>query len=788
MTDAWQVVRFDDGQKLLQMRSQDGVTMLDFGVSLEVNGARLTLSDATDVTGAVDLKPGEAGQIGCSFGAPALRGTITVALSDDGETVLLNVMLENTGDAAVTLGRCCLVDVAPGAGQFAIAGDDGEAAFLQSSASTSLSRVCRVADPEAAPNSSIVQQIVSNSASRALHLGFVTFDRMGAYHEFAYEPAAGFTELRAICDFYGWELTGGQSVELETLMIEDRADSHASLHNWADRVAAHYKPAIWPKIPGGWVGWAWVDGFNVETYEDVIIRNAEALRRRLAGFDIEYMWESLGNLPGGLPGAWLGWNDKSFPHGHQWLVDRLAELDFKLGFWVGPFYVATSLDEFVAEMEDALVKKDGELAQVCGRWRFGDAGRLPYDQRPCMYGLDPTHPQGEAFLRDVFTTYREWGIRYYMLDFLHAAANANGYDGYHDRSIVRGTALMRRGLEIIAEAAGPDTYTLSSSGPTFTCTGLVSAARMGNDYGEGRALDAETYHYPGTFLINRAGAVTSHLHASTNQAAAYFTHRKLFINDAGNVMTVDQPIPLSDAQITATIFGINGGPCMLGDDIDRISEERLALIRKVFPRYPEMARPVDLFDSPAPDYPKVFHLHIDAGWDEWEIVAVLNYSEEPLPQSVPLERLGLDPSKQYLLWEFWDQRYVGTISGELRAIIPPNSARLYRLARQPDRPCVLSTDMHAIQGNFELADVCWNAESMTLSGTATRPPGNTGSVFIWAPEGLYVTDPQGWWIAKDDNDKALIIRRPFTFGDTPEQWSIQFAPIETPEESEYGRR
>jgi uncharacterized protein (TIGR03437 family) len=36
-----------------------------------------------------------------------------------------------------------------------------------------------------------------------------------------------------------------------------------------------------------------------------------------------------------------------------------------------------------------------------------------------MNFLDPTHPQTKVFLRNVFTTYRQWGVRYYMIDFLN---------------------------------------------------------------------------------------------------------------------------------------------------------------------------------------------------------------------------------------------------------------------------------------------------------------------------------------------------------------------------------
>ena len=50
-----------------------------------------------------------------------------------------------------------------------------------------------------------------------------------------------------------------------------------------------------------------------------------------------------------------------------------------------------------------------------------------------MYALDPTHPKAQAFLRDVFTTYRRWGVRYYMIDFLDAITGASPWQASERR-------------------------------------------------------------------------------------------------------------------------------------------------------------------------------------------------------------------------------------------------------------------------------------------------------------------------------------------------------------------
>ena len=776
MSDAWKSISFDTGSGLFELVSEDGAVTLSFTGCIEVDGRSLPGTDAEAVGERLMLSADETADIQFTFGA-GLEMSYDITLSADAETVVLDCELHNRSGLALTLGKCSPVCIQPEMGRVAIEGDDGEAVVLQSSARSAASHVYRAADADGNAEYNVIFHLVSKAAARALHLGFVTFDRMPTYHLFDYNRADCLTRLEAVCDFDGWRLEPGASIRLETLTIEARDDSHASLHRWADRVAAYYAPVIWPRIPGGWLGWAWVDAFNVENYEQAVLRNCDAIRRRLPGCDIEYVWVSIGNIGGGHPGNWLEWNADSFPSGPEYLVDELGKRGFKLGLWCGAFWISEHIDLF-GEMRDALLKVNGEPAISCPRWSYGDSGLLPPEQRPKLYSLDPTHPKTRDFLRDVFATYREWGVRYYMLDFLYAVWGSMEFNDYYDMTIIKGPQLLRSGLDVISEASGPDTYRLASTGPTFHCIDHMAACRIGNDYGEGRALSPNSHFYPATFVINGAEFWTSHKPASTNMACSYFTHNKLFIHDSGNVMTVDKPIPVSEAQIAATIFGLSGGPVMLGDDIDRISEERLALIRKVFPRTPEIATPVDLFDSPHPDYPRVFHLGIDTDWGAWDLVGILNYDAEPYSRVIGPEVFGLEPESPYIVWEFWNEQYVGVAGGGLKVEIPPRSARLYRLCRALDRPQVLGTDMHVLQGRAELADINWDPVTMTLSGSATRPAGELGSLFVHAPKGLFVRNPRGHWIAKDASDQCLVIRRPFCFGEMPEHWAIEFGVLE----------
>lgn len=575
-------------------------------------------------------------------------------------------------------------------------------------------------------------QLWAPATREAVQFGFVTFDRLNT------EVEAEGGVVTASCDFEGFALAPGASIATERLRVVRSGDPMTSLHAWGAAAAAQYRPRIWPATPAGWVGWSWVDPFHVERYEDVVRRNAQAIRRRLPGADIGYVWISLGNLRDREAGNWLEWNRELLPSGPQALVRDLAAQDFRLGLWAGVFWLSSRLEGRVAELRDTFLTAQGQPLTV------------PHRELGAQYLLDPTHPRTQAWWTEIFRTWRDWGVRYYMLDFVHSVSGSTPGrylpDRYHNEALVRGPEAFRDAFRVIRAAAGDDTYLLVSTGPTLQSTGLVDAVRAGNDYGEGRPLDGPGKGFwPATFAINRADSWTSHLRAVQAWATHGFVHRRLFLADSGNVLTLDKPVPLNDARISATIFGLNGSPLMIGDDVDRMSEERLALLRQQFPRLPETAEPLDLFSSPDPDHPKVFRLRVKAGWDEWDLLAVFNFGTDFLRRTLPASGA---------VWDFWDERYAGVAEGTYEALVPPRSVKLYRVAAARAWPWLLSTDIHVRQGQAEVTAAAWDESALELGLTVNRP----GNLLLRVPPGFRLADPAGLWIAKDGTDGSLIVR------------------------------
>lgn len=635
---------------------------------------------------------------------------------------MFSATLRNEGPTPVRLGRCLLAQAA---------GVPGEVALLMSGWQMP-NTVQRIGGKKLV--SKTLLQLWDGTARTALQFGFVSFDR--ANTEIAIEGGV----VTAACDFEGFSLAPGASIETERLRIVRGNDPVAALLSWAEAVASFYRPSIWPNTPAGWVGWSWVDPFHIEKYEDVVRRNARAIREKLPGAGIDYIWISLGNLQDREPGNWFEWNRDLLPSGPEVLVRDLAALNYKLGLWAGVFWLSSRLEDRVSQFRDAFLQKDGRPLTV------------PHRELGAQYILDPTHPKSKAWFEEIFRTWRAWGIRYYMLDFLYSVSGSTPgryrADHFHNPQLIPGPQAFRDSLEVIRKAAGADTYLLGSTGPTLQTVGLLDAVRAGTDYGEGRPLDGPGKgFYPATFVINKSDYWTSHLRAVQAWATHFFMHRKLFIADSGNVLTIDQPVPRNDAQISATIFGLNGSPLMIGDDVDRMSAERLTLLRQQFPRLPEAAEPLDLFESAEPDYPKVFRLRVHRDWGEWELFAVFNFGPEPLCRNLPATGA---------VWDFWDERYAGVASGSCEVLVPPRSVKLLRVAAVRSHPWVLSTDIHIRQGQAELDVVAWDEPKQELQLRSSRP----GNVILRVPKEFRLRDPAGLWIAKDGNDASLIVRVP----------------------------
>ena len=729
--------------------------------SAEIDGVRIT----------AQLESASASALEFSFPGTGLRWNWKLQVR--GPRVIVGSTLVNTSDQPIELGELVWTDAED---HFLSGADPAEIIVLETPyRQLGYSRqLKKLSDPKAFRSSANFVQFMNEKTRSAVQIGFLTFRK--ALTKVHYRD-----RLQAVCEFAGWKLAPGKECECDVFTLVCGSDPMAQLEEWADLAAEICRPVFRKKPALGWSGGSWTsEADNADgRRQQRLLENLPLLQEKLGGYGLEFVWVSLANLPGGNPGAWMEWNSRTLPCGLDALVREIGKYGLKLGFWVGPYLLSSHLPEMVEEFRPALLRReaDGEPIVYYPVWSHGDARLLPRKDRPCVYALDPSHPAVIEMLDKVFAFYREHGIRYYMLDFLEAASGSilrHPYREHWDSALVAGPETLVEGLKKMRETIGRDTFILTSTGPLLQMAGFADAVRTGNDFGEGRAVAPDSNFYPASFVIN--GSFTSASTALDMASCVYYMHNKLFLNDSGNMLTVDQPIPLESARIHATIHALSGASSMLGDDLRNIAPERLSLIRKTLPRATANAKPVDLFDS-AQWPPHRFHRHIERGEESFEVLALYNFSGEPKKETVELARLGLPETCRCQIWEFWTENYCGSCQGTFETVVPPESVRVFRLTPEAGRPVILGTDLHVLMGEMELSDVRWDGGNRTLEFTADRPAGERGSVFLWMPQHLHIVDSGVCYTARNRHgtEGELIVRIPLAFDGRPVRKTIRFA-------------
>ncbi len=752
-----------------------GDNVSGFDCSPVVNGQELSLKAADRIEINVSEKDGERQvEVAAGFDNPQVDVSLVFKPCADKPATEIEMFISNPGTEPLTISDSHIF-VLDGESEFDLGNDLDKMVVFRFRDTLGDNFMKRITDDEGVHNSVQLCHISHPDTGKVFFAGNLTFNKMYSNCELSYNNESSRVDsLKFKMLFNDFVLQPGNTVSSEKIYVEVADDGpYRVLEEWAKMVNSIYKPNLPEQSSAGWAGWAWVDGFKTELPESLTQRNVDAISKRLAGFGIKYIWISISNLEGGLPGNWLVPNKTFYPNGLKNTLEDIKQHGFKPGFWIAPFYMCEGAETFDENLANMFKDKDGKQIPRYG-WLW--AANAKDDALPNLYYLDPSHPDTEKFLRGIFAEYRKMGLRYYMLDFLNAG---RGFPNAlpHDPAYVSPWEAYRKCMKAIREETGPDTHLLTAVGSTLAHIGTVSASRIGMDYGEGRQLMPRFPSYPANYIINGSygSAGSPNRNAINNMAYWYFAHRNFFLCDS-NLLTVDKPIPRNEAEISATLFGTSGGPVILGDDIDTISDERLAMVKKCLPRGNSAPFPATMFSNlDKDDDSQVFVVTVEKPWGKWFVVSIFNINKEFKTFELDAGKLKMESGKQYRMFDFWRENYCGVFENSTTVDVPANSAAVFRFEEVKDHPWILSTDMHVRQGEAELTAVKWDEENFVLSGKVTRPAGETGNLYLvtpwnWKPRNFN----KGLFVAKSGIDESLIIRKEIKFESDVESWEIGF--------------
>jgi len=143
----------------------------------------------------------------------------------------------------------------------------------------------------------------------------------------------------------------------------------------------------------------------------------------------------------------------------------------------------------------------------------------------------------------------------------------------------------------------------------------------------------------------------------------------------------------------------------------------------------------------APSFPPtLWSLKAKNDSEEWMVLGVFNWDNEPVHRLLPLDQLGLERETSYLAFDFWRQTFLGEVRDSLSLEVPAHGVRLLALRRRLGHPQVLGTDRHITQGAVELQKVQWDSARLILSGEYQAPPGKRYHLALYVPEDLQLVD------------------------------------------------
>jgi hypothetical protein len=177
-------------------------------------------------------------------------------------------------------------------------------------------------------------------------------------------------------------LQPGRSIGSDRFALTVAATPYAALEDYAEAVGTAQN-ARTRSIVNGWCSWFYT---LTEVSEDEVLRNTEFAARHLAPFGLEYV-----QIDDGYQRSLGDWEGNGrFPHGMQWIADRIRAHGFKPGLWIAPYVVADDTDVFRRHPDWLVRRRDGSLQRV-GNWdNESSPGALAEVVK--RYCLDVTHP------------------------------------------------------------------------------------------------------------------------------------------------------------------------------------------------------------------------------------------------------------------------------------------------------------------------------------------------------------------------------------------------------------
>jgi len=527
------------------------------------------------------------------------------------------------------------------------------------------------------------------------------------------------------------------------------------------------KPDRFETAPIAWSSWYC---YYMGTTEEDLVKETDTLAQYLKPYGLEYV-QLDACYTRGEEANYLEWNKQAFPKGGKWIFDYIKSKGLKPALWVniyGSNYEKAECEEKYPE--DFYLRNDkGELSSAC----------CTADNT--VVRLDYTNPDViERHLKPMFDILKnQWGLKYIK------DAGWGTWMDYYEENKEQAFDSSRDSRDVyvevqkaLRETLGPDVYiggcAMHEVGLGF---GVFDGSRIGGDdravwYPEKkRGMSMQTYFHSlfgGNYLNNIVW------HCDPDAAM------------------VRSPLTLEEGRTIVTAIALTGQLYMASDFMAKLPIKKIELYRKTMPTTPIV--PVDLYPykiesnkregvvwccPQVKEFPKAIDLKVNGPTGHYDVVALFNWNDEQDKKKIELDKgFGLNSEKEYIAFDFWNQKPVMITDHLISCDIPAHGTRVFVIKEILDRPQLVATTRH-ITCAVSVKEMNWDPDSKALSGLSEIIAGSPYSVFIHIPQGMSVSevDSNSEVMFEKRMDSVLEIRFSGEFDDEQEnnlEWTVKF--------------
>ena len=279
----------------------------------------------------------------------------------------------------------------------------------------------------------------------------------------------------------------------------------------------------------------------------------------------------------------------------------------------------------------------------------------------------------------------------------------------------------------------------SNMQPVDHSYGIVDICRISEDADQG-------YEDPGSSLAGRefTGLLTESVLGSANR---FFYNGRVFWNDADGFHIFKYNAPdkqnfnYNQGKVDANFHAIAGNTLFISEAFNvPYPADRIELLKRISPPTMDVAYPVDLFvRRPA----QIWNMPVDRPFGKWSVLAVFNYTgktNNTFTASLNAANdLRLDPGKEYIVYEFWTRKLIGTFKGTfVTRPLNPYDCDIYSIVEKQNRPVLISTSRHIRQMAFDIKDLAYDDRHRMLRGISRAVAGDPYQLRIYVPDGFSV--------------------------------------------------